>query len=398
MNNTKQTKISFEDRMEMIRNAKASSPEAAAAKLRIIGEFPPAKVLRNTKDLALLFDDCGLGNYDGFPGVDINHYSEFALFFKYAWNNVVRQGRKPFLDTKSGVQFINSVVMYTSMILDRLKKKDKDMRLFNAFNMNLGDFWDAVIGTCVDSDGAIDQERKKILIRSRDVYMSNRNPETSLKNEIIALLNLYQRGWYYFGKIDQILMCDEGLMEYLIKQEEAERILEMELNNDDSDDYDADDSDDSDTGEETRLRDVETVEPAVVYESIINEDLEQYYRDTSADVDAYDLFIDPIGYYMKQVDAFSMPVGDFADEDVRYIRREILLNNECYSKEGLEDIRKTIRHNWALDKFDTMVNSLDFAKAKVISENAAMCMYYLLIFPFLKIQHYHYEEWAVEKQ
>lgn len=398
MNNTNQTKISFEDRMEMIRNAKASSPEAAAAKLRIIGEFPPAKVLRNTKDLTLLFDDCGLGNYDGFPGVNINHYSEFAVFFKYAWNNVVRQGRRSFLDTRSGVQFINSVVMFTSMILDRLKQKDKDMRLFNAFNMNLGDFWDAVIGTCVDSDGAIDLVRKKILMRSRDAYMSNRSRDTSLKNEIIALLNLYQRGWYSFGKIDQILICDEGLMEYILKQEEAERILGMEFDNDDSDDYDADDSDDSDVSDELGFMDVEADEPAAVYESFINEDLEQYYRDTSVDVDSYDLFIDPVGYYMKQVDAFSMPVGDFADENVRYIRREILLNNECYSKEGLEDIRKSIRHNWAIDKFDKMVNSLDFAKDRVILENAAMCMYYLLIFPFLKIQDYHYEDWAVEKQ
>ena len=36
MNNSSQTKLSIEERMEMVRSAKASSPEAAAAKLRII--------------------------------------------------------------------------------------------------------------------------------------------------------------------------------------------------------------------------------------------------------------------------------------------------------------------------------------------------------------------------
>ena len=148
MKNSNQAKLSIEERMEMIRNAKASSPEAAAAKLRVISEFHPVNILRNKEDLDLLFLDCCLADYDGLPDVDINHYSEFAFFFKHAYFDAMDENRRSFLETKKGVEFVNSMVLLASMFLDKIKGKDKDKCLFNAFNMSLGNFWDAAVGTC----------------------------------------------------------------------------------------------------------------------------------------------------------------------------------------------------------------------------------------------------------
>lgn len=326
MNNSSQTKLSIEERMEMVRNAKASSPEAAAAKLRIIGEFHPANLLRSTDDLNLLFLDCCLGDYDGLPDTDINHYSEFAFFFKHAYIDAVGEDRLPFLETEKGVEFVNSMVLLASMFLDKIKEKDKDKCLFNAFNMRLGDFWDAVIGTCVREDGIIDEIRRNRVIKIRDKYMLDRDPNISLKNEIVELLDLYQCGWYSFGKIAKILSCDKLL--------------------------------------------------------------------TKLDVD--DALTDAIDHYMKPIDEFDLPVADFADDKVKHIRREILMPNECYSKECIADMRKSIKHDCFLSKFNEMVDDNDFAKSRMFCEIASLLIYHLLVYPFLNIQNYHYEALAKE--
>lgn len=328
MNNSNQTKLSIEERMEMVRSAKAFSPEAAAAKLRIIGEYHPANLLRNTDDLNLLFLDCCLGDYDGLPDTDINQYSEFAFFFKHAYFDAVGEDRLPFLDTKKGVEFVNSMVLLASMFLDKIKEKDKDKCLFNAFNMSLGDFWDAVIGTCVREDGTVDEIRRKRVIRIRDKYMLGRDSDISLKNEIAELLNLYQCGWYSFGKIAQILFCDKQL---------------------------------------TRL-----------------------------DVD--DVLTDMVDHYMKPIDDFDLPVADFADDKVKHIRKEILMPNECYSKECIEDMRKSIKHECFLTKFNEMVDDDDFAKSRMFCETASLLIYHLLVYPFLNIQNYHYETIVCEQK
>jgi len=262
--------------------------------------------------------------------------------------------------------------------------------------MSLGDLWDAAVGTCVNKDGVIDEDRKEKLIRAREVYMMNRNPEVSLKVELASILDLYQDGWYSYGKIHHILSCDEELMDYMIRQEEAERMFEEEYDPDDYDyeDYDYDFS--YETNEDICGNGTDEVEPVEMCESKVNEDLEQYYKDTNADVDTHNLFMDPTGYYLNKADDFTKPVDNFYDDKVKHIRSEILLPGEAYSKKDLENLRRSINHSRFLKKFDEIVNNPDFDKSKLMCESSAMLIYHLLVFPFLEMDNYHFETWAME--
>lgn len=425
MNSINGTELTLEKRLELLRNAKASSPEAAAAKLRTLGNYLTTRIVANTRDLDLLFDDCELNDYDGISDIDVEHYMGFVHLFKYALADARCSKEDSLVDSFKGVNFINVMVLWASMLLDKTKNMNKaksnDVIIYNALNMSLGDFWDAIIGTCVTEDGVIDESRKNKMIYARDIYMMTRNPDVSLKEELASLLNLYQKGWFAFGKIDNILSTDAELWEYLERQEVLDELYNEICDAADYDyyEYSGDETENAEHGDEPAyVSDADTVaEPAEIdsrdgvtgaricysseeeqnYDSAIDRDYVQFCMDTNADIEEYMLKIDPIGYFMQQIRDFTCPVSNFADDEVRNIRDVILLRNKSYRQEDLKEMRESIKCVSFQQQFDEIANDSDLAKAKLICEHSAMLIYQLLVFPFLELKRYHYESIALEQ-
>ncbi|MCQ2752627.1 MAG: hypothetical protein MJ189_06005, partial [Coriobacteriales bacterium] len=64
--------ISLDERIQMIRNAKATSPQVAAAKFKQIANMSVADVVASEKDVDFFID--ALGDYAEDPSWDIDHY------------------------------------------------------------------------------------------------------------------------------------------------------------------------------------------------------------------------------------------------------------------------------------------------------------------------------------
>lgn len=394
----KQTVMSLEERLERIKKGQAISPEAAAAKLKFIGNLPYYKLLHNANDINLLFENCGLEDYSDLPGVDYDYYYQFCRIYRYSLQGALKNCNGKFLQTEGNVHFVNAMFMLGSLFMDKLKEKDKNLKIYNALNMSLRDFWTAAMDTCVDKDGNVNWTRRAIMKKRRDTFMGHRDYDVPIKKELSYMLNQYMIGWELFGKLQEVLACDAALTEYLDREEILNYIS-------DCDDYDSEDFDvekmcecDLDFKPETFLseenqnfeEDFEKNQ-AEDCEIPLEEDEEAARIAAEAQMDEYNLYMDPVGYFLNKLDAFKIPVEDFYSDDVKWVRDEAMFGELSYDPRSLKEMREEIKHKCFQEEFDKLVNSDAFEASYKICEIIAMRLYNLLVFPFLGIQNYHYD-------
>ena len=374
------TVLSLEERLECLKNGRASTPEAAAAKLKRISQIPFSDLIHDGNDLDLLFDTCGLEEYADCPGVDIDHYYQFCNIYRYLLADAVKDSPGKFLHTKKNVQFVNAMLMLASMFMD--KTKNKKSNLYCALNMSLNDYWTAAIDICVDDSGKRNLKRRELLINARNKCIGRRNPDVTLKSEIGYMLNQYLIGWELFAKLQEVLKCDAALQERLSRDEIFESIGDV-----DDCDYDCDETED--TG--SAMDDLDVEDGLQIREQ--SEDCEiplSENLDCSL-VDEYNLQIDPAGHYLDQLSRFRAPIHDFMDERVKYIRESVMFTADCYSPDALNEMRKKLNYTCFQAEFDKIVESKEFEVSYRICETVSIRIYRLLVLPFLGIEHLHYE-------
>lgn len=363
--NTSDTAISLEERISMIRNSKASSPQVAAAKFKQIANTPIAKILAYNKNLDVFCDQ--LSEYATDPNIDIDHYGNFCriyaqtllgirLFHSMSDDSLTDSS---FVLTSRGISFINSMVLLALLFLQRTQKSERDNSsgLYHSFKMTLDDFWDAAIKTCKDKNGKPDLERVKRITTTRDEFMHDRNGSDSLSKTIADLLCEYQRCYKIFGHLDYILSCDIDLNDHLRNH---------------------------------LPHDVDKENPN--YVGSIQED--SLYADVEIPLDDVLFHYDttPEEYFLKMAKNYQPPSYDFHDETVSDIRIEILLSRPSYSEKALKHLSNSINNNSLKDLFDSVVSSESFRVYKCMIGHRTNQIYQLLVAPFLGSLNYQYTD------
>lgn len=404
----KRNVLSLEERIERMKKGKASSPEAAAAKFQFIKNMSFDKLLHSAEDIDLLFMKCGIVDYDGRPGVDIDHYYRFSGAYRMAFDDGCKGIDGSFLQTEKNVQFVNAMFLLASFFMDKYKEKSKHPDIYNALNMSLRDYWTAAADTCVEPNGTINRNRRRLVNRWEEMFMGNRNYDTSLKTELGSILNYFVVGWELFGKLHEVLACDHALSEYL----EREDILNYMSDCDEYEEFNVEEMFECDesfhpekivSGSDALLSDRDAFSDP--YEEQLNNNEEQLescevpLEETQeieeniarSQIDEYNRYMDPVGYYLNKLSEFKAPVEDFLKDDVMYVRDEVMLDGDSYSPEDLKQMRMSIKNKCFLEEFDRIVESKEFKASYTILQVCALRIYYLLVLPFWGIARYHYD-------
>ena len=360
--------ISLDERIQMIRNAKATSPQVAAAKFKQIANMSVADIVASDKDIDFFID--ALGDYAEDSSWDIDHYGEYCKLYAkmhagVRFTNALLDEPSAdscFVMTPGGINYINSMVIIALLFLERIKKSGKknSPSFYYCFNMSLEDFWNAAIHTCVKKDGSLDLKRVERIQSARDNFMRDRNYNDSLKKVLADLLCEDQRCYGIFGHLDHIMNCNNDLNNHL-----RNTLPVITFSKDDSyeDEY-----------------------PGLIKEESLYDDVEvplddQYLYDTN-----------PKEYYLQYARDYTAPKYDFHDDSVTDVRYEILLGRPSYSENALKQLSKSIDNKEFRDLLDHVVSSEAFRVYKCMIGHCANQIYQLLVVPFINSLAYEYTD------
>lgn len=218
MSGDRRPRLTLEERLALVAQSRASSPEAAAALVKSFAGLPAGYIFCNGHDVETMN---GLtGEFWDDPRVDVDSYRGFCQIFPLAMaesNDPGQLSRQPqsaeLRRPVWGTRVNNALVLLGEMLLDQAMGR-RDEEVCACLRMTLEQYLQAVSGP----DYRRSASQAECFTAWRDSLLHEMDGSQPLSQALAGVLRRYMTGWRELDRLDYLLRCLGGLALHLEKE------------------------------------------------------------------------------------------------------------------------------------------------------------------------------------